>query len=520
MKRRSFLKTGALATAPLLINGIPVNAIARNSFLDFVSPDNDKILVLIQLTGGNDGLNCVLPLDQYSNLDKVRNKILIKESLGLKLSDKTALHPSMGGMKSLFDDGALSLIHSVGYPNQNRSHFRSTDIWTSGSAADQMITTGWLGRYYQGNHPTFPAGYPNTDYPDPLAITVGGNVSETCQGPIVNFSLAINDPTALTTIPEPIYNSSIPSTNYGNELKYIMTTLQQYASYSDIIKNANTAAGGSIAATGNALLDRLNIVSQLIKGGLKTKVYVVSLGSFDTHSNQCDPDDHELGNHADLLQQLSDAMKGFQDSLKKNNLDKRVIGMTFSEFGRRIKANDSTGTDHGTAAPLFVFGSCIKGGMIGNNPTISDNVQNDEGVAMQIDFRSVYASILTDWFQIEPAIVKQILFAEFQKLPLIEGCTTTAVEDDSKRDFSLQLTTSPNPADQYTIIGFDTRDEYVRISLYDAIGSEIKTVFNGKTGEGHHEIRMDTSGLGSGNYVIRIASQNSQNVKILSIRNH
>ncbi len=182
MKRRSFLKIGAMASTPLLINGIPVNAVARNSFLDFVSPDNDKILVLIQLTGGNDGLNCVLPLDQYSNLDKVRNKILIKESLGLKLTDKTAFHPAMTGMKSLYDDGTLKLIHSIGYPNQNRSHFRSTDIWTSGSAADEVITTGWLGRYYNNNHPNFPTGYPNNDFPDPLAITVGGNVSETCQG--------------------------------------------------------------------------------------------------------------------------------------------------------------------------------------------------------------------------------------------------------------------------------------------------------------------------------------------------
>ncbi|MFN8330179.1 MAG: hypothetical protein U0T81_03015 [Saprospiraceae bacterium] len=228
-------------------------------------------------------------------------------------------------MKSLFDDGALSLVHSVGYPNQNRSHFRSTDIWTSGSAADQMITTGWLGRYYQGNHPTFPAGYPNTDYPDPLAITVGGNVSETCQGPIVNFSRPSMTRLRWQLLPEPIYSTSIPPTNYGNELKYIMTTLQQYTSYSDIIKNANTAAGGSIAPSGNALLDRLNIVSQLIKGGLKTKVYVVSIGTFDTHSNQCDPDDHELGTHAGLLQQLSDAMRGFQDSLKKNNLRNGVL---------------------------------------------------------------------------------------------------------------------------------------------------------------------------------------------------
>ncbi len=517
MKRRSFLKISTAAATPLLINGIPVSAVARNSFLDFVAPDNDKILVLIQLSGGNDGLNCVLPLDQYSNLDKVRNKILIKESLGLKLTDVTAFHPSMTSMKSLYDDGALKLIHSVGYPNQNRSHFRSTDIWTSGSAADKVITTGWLGRYYDGNHPTFPNGYPNNDFPHPLALTVGGNVSQTCQGPVVNFSLAINDPATLTQIPEPAFNTSIPATNYGNELKYIMTTLQQYNDYSDVIKNANTNAGGTITDTGNALLNRLNVVAQLIKGGLKTKVYVVNIGGFDTHSNQCDPDDHEIGTHADLLMQLSDAMKGFQDKLKKEGLEKRVIGMTFSEFGRRIKANDSTGTDHGTAAPLFLFGSCIKGGILGNNPTISSNVDNDEGVAMQYDFRSVYATLLIDWFQIDPAIVKQILYDDFQKLSIIEGCISTGVEEESKRDFALNLTNSPNPADDYTVIGFDSKNEYVRINLYDSIGSDLKTIFAGRVSEGHHEIRLDTSWLNSGNYVIRIASSTAQKTKILSV---
>ncbi len=518
MKRRSFLQSSAALSAPLLLNGIPISAVARNSFLDFVNPDNDKILVLIQLNGGNDGLNCVLPLDQYSALDAARNKILIKESLGLKLTDKTALHPSMTGMKSLYDDGKLYLVHSVGYPNQNRSHFRSTDIWTSGSAADKVVTTGWLGRAYDHYHPTFPSGYPDSKNPHPLALTVGSGVSQTCQGPVVNFSLAINDPSTLTQIPEPTFSSNIPTTNYGNELRYIMTTLQQYNDYSDVVKNVYTAGGGSIPASGNPLLDKLNIVAQLIKGGLKTKVYVVSIGGFDTHNNQCDPDDHEIGNHADLLAQLSDAMKEFQASLSKSGLEKRVVGMTFSEFGRRIKANDSTGTDHGTAAPLFLFGSCIKGGIIGNNPSISSSVTNDEGVAMQYDFRSVYASLLIDWFEMDSQVVKQLLFEDFQRLPIIEGCLTTKVIDE-QRDFAMDFTASPNPADQFTMLNFATLDEYITIRMYDSIGSEIKNIFTGHISEGNHQLKLDTSRLTSGNYVIRIASRTSQKTKLLSVVN-
>ncbi len=517
MKRRTFLQASSIAAVPVLINGIPVNAVARNSFLDFVSPDNDKILVLIQMSGGNDGLNMVLPIDQYSNLDKHRNKILIKESFGIKLRDGLSLHPSMTGIKSLYDNGGLKLIQSVGYPNQNRSHFRSTDIWTSGSSAEQFEVTGWLGRYYTENHASFPTGYPNADNPDPLAITIGSLVSQTCQGKVANFSLAINDPATLGLLPEGALAANLPSnTNYANELRYIVSTLLQTNDYSEVIKQANTNAGGSIPASGNALLDRLNIVAQLIKGGLKTKVYVVNIGGFDTHANQCDPDDHEIGTQADLLKQLSDAMAGFQDQISKAGFGKKVVGMTFSEFGRRIKANDSTGTDHGTAAPLFVFGECIEGGILGNNPTINDTVTNDEGVAMQYDFRSIYASLLIDWFEVSPSVVSQMLFKEFQKLPIISGSCLSTGTEDVNRDFALRLDNYPNPALDYTIIHFETKNEFIRMSLFDSIGSELKVLFSGKINEGAHQIRLDTSELPVGNYVIRIASDQAQKTKILS----
>ncbi len=514
MKRRTFLQVSSAVSVPLFINGIPVAGVARNSFLDFVSPENDRILVLIQLTGGNDGLNTVLPLDQYSNLDKVRNKILIKESLGLKLRDDLALHPSMTGIKALYDDAKIKLIQSVGYPNQNRSHFRSTDIWTSASDAETMETTGWLGRYYYENHNAFPAGYPNNDYPDPLAITIGSLVSQTCQGPVANFSLAINDPATLSIIPEPQFASNAPLTNYGIELKYLINTFRQTNDYTDIIKSAYTKAGGSLATSGNKLLDQLNIVAQLIKGGMKTKVYVVNIGSFDTHSAQCDPDDHELGNHADLLKQLSDAIKGFQTEIEKSGNDKRVLGMTFSEFGRRIKANDSTGTDHGSAAPLFLFGSCVQAGILGSNPTIGSTVGNDEGVAMQYDFRSVYASVLTDWFDLSPSIVSQILFEEFQKLPVIYGCSTTSVED-TNRDFNLHFEAYPNPAQNKLSLHFETKHEYIRISIFNSLGAEVNVVFAGLLDAGEHIREINLEPLTAGNYFVRISSQSAQNTKLL-----
>jgi uncharacterized protein (DUF1501 family) len=512
MKRRKFLQVSSLASVPVLINGIPVSAVARNSFLDFINPDNDKILVLIQLTGGNDGLNTILPLDQYSNLAKVRSKILINENLGLKLRPDLALHPAMTGIRDLFEEGKVRIIQSVGYPNQNRSHFRSTDIWTSGSSAEKNEPTGWLGRFYNQNHSSYPTGYPNSNNPDPLAITIGSLVSQTCQGPITNFSLAINNPATLALINEPAFPASIPNTNYGNELQYLIETLQQTNDYTTVIKDAYTRAGGTIPTTDNRLWDQLNIVAQLIKGGMKTKVYVVNIGGFDTHANQCDPTDHEIGVHADLLKQLSDGIQGFQKELEKAGVEKRVIGMTFSEFGRRIQANDSTGTDHGSAAPLILFGHCVNPGILGNNPVINDRVLNNEGVAMQYDFRSIYASVLIDWFELSPSIVSEILFKEFQKLPIVDGCTPTAV-NDYDRDFSLTFDAYPNPATDFTQISFESRNEFIRLSVFDALGSELKILQSGRMQNGKHSIHLDTSEMVPGNYFIRIASEHAQNTK-------
>jgi uncharacterized protein (DUF1501 family) len=187
MKRRSFLKTSSVVSLPLLLNGMPISAYSRSRLFNFLNTETDKVLVLIQLNGGNDGLNTILPLDQYDNLANVRSNIIIPEGSALPIDDVTAFHPNMTGLRDLYLDGKMEIVQSVGYPNQNRSHFRSTDIWTSGSPADEAWNTGWLGRWMDGDHPTFPDAYPNPDFPDPLALTVGSLVSTTCQGSAANF---------------------------------------------------------------------------------------------------------------------------------------------------------------------------------------------------------------------------------------------------------------------------------------------------------------------------------------------
>lgn len=189
--------------------------------------------------------------------------------------------------------------------------------------------------------------------------------------------------------------------------------------------------------------------------------------------------------------------------------------MTFSEFGRQIKANDSTGTDHGTAAPMFLFGSCIKPGILGENPTISDTVQNGEGVAMQYDFRSIYASLLIDWFKIDANVVKSIMFGEFQKLSLIEGCDTTVDQKDYNIDFNIDLSVLPNPTQDFINISFASKSTFVSIKLYDIYGSELKTIHNGRMEQGEHIIKLDTKDIVAGKYFIRINTDKAQKLKLL-----
>ena len=287
---------------------------------------------------------------------------------------------------------------------------------------------------------------------------------------------------------------TLTQTNYGFELGFMINAIRQTNQYSDVVSNAYNKATNlsSKYPTGNQLADRLKIVARLIHGGLKSKVYVVNIGGFDTHANQIDvlDDTHITGTQANLFNQLSGAMEAFQDDLKLMGKEKQVIGMTFSEFGRQIKANDSTGTDHGT-----------------------DTVQNGEGVAMQFDFRSIYASLLLDWFKLDLATVKSIMFGEFQKLALIEGCDTTVDSQDFERDFSLHLDAFPNPSDQYINLKFVSKNEHIRICLYDIIGSELKVILNGKVNQGEHLLKLDTDSLAPGKYFLRISSDKSQKTK-------
>lgn len=512
MKRRDFIKVGSIITIPVLFNGFGLRAFA-NKPVPSINDYNDKVLVLIQLDGGNDTLNTIIPLDQYTNLSKVRANILIPENKVIKYTNEIGFHPSLVGMKQIMDNGQLNVIRAVGYPNQNRSHFRSTDIWMSGSSTNEYKANGWMGSYFHIDHSDYPTGYPNEEVDYPFAITIGATASATCQGTIGNYSVAVSDATQAGELFDGEWDN-VPNNCYGDQLSFVRETVRQSNAYSDIISKAYEK-GNNLSTKypdDSKLAASLKDVAKMISGGLKTKVYIVRLGGFDTHSAQVDPSDPTKGKHAELLNTLSVAVSAFQDDLNLLELDERVVGMTFSEFGRRIKSNASFGTDHGSAVDLFVFGSCINSGMLGNNPEISDNVGKGEAVAMQYDFRSVYGSILVDWFEADEDEVKSILFDDFQKLPIINSCSPTANDKvDIENDFNVEI--FPNPTSQNINISFVSQNENVKLELYSELGTRLKVLVNRKISEGNNTLKIDTSSLNSGIYFIRVITESKITTK-------
>lgn len=419
---------GALSIPALIARGVAASPVEL--FRQFINPNSDKILVLIRLAGGNDGLNTLIGIDQLDNLRQVRPTVALPNNGYLTLTGNTGLHNGMAGMKSLFDDGKLTAVQAVGYPNQNRSHFRSTDIWTTASEANEVITSGWLGRYLNEDHPLYPEGYPTMMSPDPLSIVTGTVASETCQGFGINYNIAVQDPFNFLRITPGGAVPLPPDTRYADEVSFVRDLAGQSNTYGAVVQGA-ADAGNSLATnyTDGRLSDQLRDIAYMISGGLGTRIYVATLGGFDTHSSQVDGGDPTVGAHANLVTELSDSIKAFQDDLELLGLSDRVAGMTFSEFGRRIKENASFGTDHGDAAPLFAFGNCVQGGILGTNPDIDTEVDQNTGVPYQYDFRDVYGSVLMDWFDVPETTVRNLIYPAFTYLPIFNGCTSVLPVD-------------------------------------------------------------------------------------------
>lgn len=517
MKRRGFLRRAIpVTTIPFLLGGLPIRAYGRSPLLDALtagSAATDRVLVLVQLGGGNDGINTVIPLDQYSAYYNLRNNIAIPEHAVARLTHATGLHPAMSGMRSLFDRGSLTIVQGVSYPNPDLSHFRATDIWLTAANANEYLTTGWLGRYLENEFEGYPEGFPNEVLPDPPAIQIGAQVSPMLHGERGPVGISLHDPESFYRMVgnEGHSDPSLPATNAGNELAYIRHVSFQSAEYGERVREAverNRSARRSALypARGlNTLADQLRIVATLVAGGLKTRIYVVNLFGFDNHSSQVESGNTVAGVHASLLEKLSTAVAAFQDDLRLLGIGERVLTMTFSEFGRRVQSNSSLGTDHGTAAPLFLIGNGVRAGMVGLNPDLS---RLDNGnLVMQFDFRSVYASVLHQWLGSGDRGRELTLLRDFPELPLIRSAYHINPDGSAIHPSAFRLLDNfPNPFNPETTIPFELADEaHVVVEVFDVRGRLVRTLVNSYHQPGRYEARfVADSRHASGTYVCRL----------------
>jgi len=394
MKRRSFGKLGIGTCAGLAIGtGQPggwLQALAGELALqDDRSSMSDRILVVIQLSGGNDGLNTVVPYrdELYA---KARPKLGIPTSQVIKLNDDLGLHPSLRAIENQFSEDRFSIIQGVGYPSPNRSHFESMDIWHSCHPKKDRSQSGWLGRWLteQSTNATSdsPAIHLGSE-PLPLACQERG-VQVPSLASLEQMRLKAKLEAGQDKQMQQATGSNSPET--GSLLDFVSTSTVSALQVSQRLDTilAQPDASGDFPKTG--LGEKLRAVSRLILSGLKTRVYYVTLDGFDTHANQPDV-------HASLLKQWADALSAFLSRLKQTGQQDRVLVMTFSEFGRRVSENASLGTDHGAAAPMFLAGPKLPKTIHGIQPDLSDLEDGD--LRFKIDFRSVYASVLERWMR-------------------------------------------------------------------------------------------------------------------------
>jgi uncharacterized protein (DUF1501 family) len=531
MQRRNFLKISGLT--PLVVNGFSMRPFANRRMARVLADCGDveeRVLILIQLKGGNDGLNTIIPIDQYDVYANLRPTIRIPQNAYVNLdstlpqADQVALHPALLPVKQLYEDGRATLVQAVGYQLMNQSHFQGTDLWWSGgdgTPANNNIGSGWMGRALQGFFPDV-TGAPTADMPDPLGIQVGdpspalGFHTETEHQNAINLSG--QDPAGFYSLVQTIGGApltAVPASEYGGELDFIMGVEQSVNLYAQRISAVFNAGSNSPTVTypEDRFANQLRTIARLIKGGCKTKIYTCQIGGFDTHSGQVGTDDVTTGEHAELLTSLARGIEAFLNDLEALGLADQVVACTFSEFGRCAAENGSSGTDHGTLAPMLLFGKNVKPGVNGTNVNLSNLTNDNQLQGMQFDYRQVFTSLLQDWLGASGAILEQTMFDGYAKVPLLDpaavvepdcyyGSGMSGVDNPATRVRALTL--FPNPAQLHVEVTYTSTHSFdVYLTLHSLGGSLI----SGKATivrPGVNLFYLDVSSLPAGTYFVRL----------------
>ena len=547
MKRRNFIQLTASASALSLLP-TEVFALFKSAGMTTCPNVNAKKIVLIQLSGANDGLNTLIPLNQYDTYASLRPNIKLNNVGGangiinldstLPLANQVGLHPSLIGFKSLYDSGFMRVIQGVGYPSQDKSHFKSTDLWLTGGDGTQSNNTlesGWIGRFLESYYSNFlTASFP-------LGIQLGSSDNSLGFHGEVEHGMSINvngqDPSGFYSVINGLGGASptnIPNSEYGNLIQFILDNDSETNIYAQAISTAFNGGTNSTAVTypSTSLANQLKTVAKFISGGLQTKVYLVKIGGFDTHDVQvASSATTHLGTHANLLTQVSEAIKCFITDLNNQNLGDDVIAVPFSEFGRKAGENGNLGTDHGEIAPMFVFGKSINLGISGTNINLSEAVlaNNFQVQTVQHDYRRVFSTILQDWFGTSNQTLDLTFynnttnsgFANNKVSNLIKSantvppsCYTNALLSTNDFTTSYDIVVYPNPTAETININSINNSINV-VSVYSIDGKLVATYRNPLTSDSYS---IDVQNLATGIYTLKVETNNGSFTKKIIVR--
>lgn len=546
MKRRNFIKLTSTASALSLLP-TEVFALFKSAGMTTCPDSSSKKIVLIQLAGANDGLNTVVPLNQYDTYATLRPNIklnnvgmtngIINLDSTLALTDQVGLHPSLIGFKSLYDKGFMRIIQGVGYPAQDKSHFKSTDLWLTGgdgTMANNNFDSGWTGRFLENYY----TEYLNSNFP--LGIQLGSSDNSLGFHGEVEHGMSLNisgqDLSGFYSVVNGLGGqppANIPDSEYGGLIQYIINNDASTNAYAQTISSSFNSGSNSLTYPNTSLSNQLKTVARFISGGLQTKVYLVKVGGFDTHDMQVAANNTtHLGNHANLLTQISDAINTFITDLNNQNKANDVVAITFSEFGRKAGENASLGTDHGEIAPMFVFGSAINPGISGTNINLSEAVlaNNYQVRTVQHDNRRVFSTILQDWFgasnqTLDLTFYNQTTNTGFSNNKIADLIKTQHIVDStcytdkllSVNEFknTYEVIVYPNPTSEVITINSPNNNDIYSVSIYAIDG---KFIGKHKNPLSNSQISINVENLSTGFYNLKIHTANGYFSKKVIVR--
>ncbi|MFE3868493.1 DUF1501 domain-containing protein [Flavobacterium sp. LS2P90] len=546
MKRRNFIKLTSTASALSLLP-TEVFALFKSTGMTSCPDSSSKKIVLIQLSGANDGLNTIVPINQYDTYATLRPNIklnnvgmtngIINLDSTLTIANQVGLHPSLSGFKSLYDKGFMRIIQGVGYPSQDKSHFKSTDLWLTGgdgTMANNNLDSGWTGRFLEN----FYAEYLNSNFP--LGIQLGSSDNSLGFHGEVEHGMSLNingqDLSGFYSVVNGLGGqppANIPDSEYGGLIKYIINNDASTNSYAQSISSSFNSGSNSLTYPNTSLSNQLKTVARFISGGLQTKVYLVKVGGFDTHDLQVAANNTtHLGNHATLLTQISEAINTFITDLNNQNMANDVVAVTFSEFGRKAGENASLGTDHGEIAPMFVFGSAINPGISGTNINLSEAVlaNNYQVRTVQHDNRRVFSTILQDWFgasnqTLDLTFYNQTTNTGFSNNKIADliktqnivnsTCYTDKLLSVNEFKNTYEVIVYPNPTSELITINSPNNNDIHSVSIYSIDGKFIGKYKNPLSSS---QLSINVENLATGFYNLKIETANGNFSKKIIVR--